>query len=414
MSGKHNKQRSPNVHLIKLLPAVLLAALAGCSLQASDGGGNSPPPFGPVSFQLPADGAVVEAPFDLAVTGEGITRVYVEIDLAVVGDLKAKPYQMQVVPAALSKGRHVVSVRALSQSGAFQDKSIEFFVKRPRPPLADLAAQIADLGPGEWTFIPETQLADVGYDDPLDPRGSIGGLFSSSGGCYDTKRDRLVVWGGGGDTFHNEVYAFDIATLNWLRLNDPSPWPLGGENNAFFLATHPDGAPVSRHSYDSVEYDSIRDRMYLGGGQAAAGSSPVFDDTVYEFDFDTQTWTHNGQIAAAGFGTVCGIAPDGRIYQQGGGFGSNARFAVHDPAGPTTTLGAQWPSSFGLGASGEVDALRNRFLSVGNGATFAWTLDDVDAAAVEVATTGDTQVENAQGPGLVYHPTRDPNFTTST
>jgi len=45
-----------------------------------------------------------------------------------------------------------------------------------------------------------------------------------SGGAFDTTRDRLVVWGGGhADYPGNELYVFDLGTLRWQRLTDPSP-----------------------------------------------------------------------------------------------------------------------------------------------------------------------------------------------
>ena len=45
-----------------------------------------------------------------------------------------------------------------------------------------------------------------------------------AGGAYDTLRNRLYVTGGGHLSYYgNEIYAFDIPTLKWLRITDPQP-----------------------------------------------------------------------------------------------------------------------------------------------------------------------------------------------
>ena len=86
----------------------------------------------------------------------------------------------------------------------------------------------SSLQPGQWYEVPNSKMAEVvpvtGIDNIRNNSGPEGIMSLWSGGTYDTKRDRLIVWGGGHMGYGgNEVYVFDINTLQWTRLNDPSP-----------------------------------------------------------------------------------------------------------------------------------------------------------------------------------------------
>jgi hypothetical protein len=310
-------------------------------------------------------------------------------------------------PAPLSKGKHTVVVRALGSSGSV-DKTFTILVARPRPPIADILAAMRGLAGGEWYAIPETQVADIVYNPPGDFRGGSESIFSQSGGAYDTKRNRLFVWGGGGDSFHNEIYVFDFITATWLRLNDPSPWPLGGEGNLAGDVVHPDGAPISRHSFDCLQYIESLDRLYLGGGRVpVAGGGTVTDDkNTYLFDFDTLTWTIGLEIDTIGFGAVSAVGPDDRIWQHGPVDPPSGRLSAVDNQAQSVSYHAGWPVQFPLNFTAEIDPAGNHMYIVGNGHTYRWNLDDPDSPAVDLLTTGATEIQNAVGAGLVYHPVK--------
>ena len=98
-----------------------------------------------------------------------------------------------------------------------------------------IAGPLEDLKPGEWYQVPNSHLYDV------RPSGWSANVMEPwSGGAFDTKRDRLLVWGGGhGDYSGNEIYAFDLAQLKWIRLSDPSANTGGDECSGLY----PDGRP---------------------------------------------------------------------------------------------------------------------------------------------------------------------------
>jgi hypothetical protein len=89
----------------------------------------------------------------------------------------------------------------------------------------------------------------------------------------DTKRNRLLVTGGGHNDYGgNEVYAFELETLSWTRLTDPTPFP--GRSPDYRNA---DGTPVSRHTYGGLLYIESEDALFLFGGapDAQAGGCGV-------------------------------------------------------------------------------------------------------------------------------------------
>jgi hypothetical protein len=246
----------------------------------------------------------------------------------------------------------------------------------------------------------------VGWNDSSDPRGPLARVMQGeSGAAYDTKRDQLIVFGGGADYSGNEVYIFDLATAAWSRVTDPSAFFPGDEDNASLSKTHPDGRPFSRRTYDYIEYvaDPV-DRLFVGGGAVLYSPGPIVIDTqTYTFDLDTFAWATGTQdTPSAGVGSVAAVAADGRIWQQGGGiFGA---FSDFDPGSDTATTHALFNGVFENGATAAIDPGRELFVTIGNGITWTFDLTDPTAGATQLTTTGPTQIESVRGAGLAYHP----------
>src|SRR5438876_2240675 len=91
--------------------------------------------------------------------------------------------------------------------------------------LAGIAAAgpLEELPPGHWYEVPSSHLRDVAPEEGQFPgtwgvEGPPATMNDWSGGAYDSKRDRLIIWGGGhGGYAGNEIYVFDIGTLAWKR-----------------------------------------------------------------------------------------------------------------------------------------------------------------------------------------------------
>lgn len=113
-----------------------------------------------------------------------------------------------------------------------------------------------------WYEIKNTSLAPV-----CMPLGMLGDAYCEgltgawNSGIADTKRNRLVLWGGGhADYSGNEVYALDLNTQKMLRLDMPSV------STSACVETDTDGTPTSRHTYGGVSYVPTMDKMFMHGG----------------------------------------------------------------------------------------------------------------------------------------------------
>jgi hypothetical protein len=130
-----------------------------------------------------------------------------------------------------------------------------------------------------WYQIPNTKMR------PLCPPNTSAFAFSDncqnvidawSGGIADTKRNRLLVWGGGHvDYYGNEIYSLDLNNLTMTRLNDPSPLDPGKT----CVQALSDGKANTRHTYGGLSYIAHADKMYVFSGIVACQSGGGTNDT---------------------------------------------------------------------------------------------------------------------------------------
>jgi hypothetical protein len=117
-----------------------------------------------------------------------------------------------------------------------------------------------------WNAIPNTKLADVCPKEPSlhATEGCSAVLADWNSGIADTKRNRLIFWGGGHAGYAgNEVYALDLNQLALVRLTEPSLPPI----KCVAALANPLG-PNSRHTYNGLAYIEDADQMFVFGGAA--------------------------------------------------------------------------------------------------------------------------------------------------
>lgn len=390
------------------IAALALATTACCSAseQPAPAGNDDPPPVtNDIEIVLPQDGATVTAPTLLSATGSNIVTVEFEVEGTLIFQDSVAPYQWMLDPSSYTNGQYEVKVTARHAGGA-ESRSVVLTMAPPpsgtdQPP--EVLAAVRNLAPGHWYEVPNTTMDSV-QPNPVPDPGYISAVMGAwGGGAFDTKRDRLIVWGGGHTDYSgNEIYVFDLATLKWSRITDPSPFPPGDGDNRDDKVQHPDGAPISRHSYNYIAYipDPV-DRFFVGGG-AGIWSSGQFEDTnTYLFDFDNLEWETKSTCPVAYIAAFCAVAADGRVWQHGAGPASD--LAVYDATNDTWTNHADDGGWFSYAYTCEVDTTRNRLLAVGNNRTLAWDLNNPNQTVTTLQTTGDTEVEDSESPGLAYH-----------
>jgi Kelch motif len=267
--------------------------------------------------------------------------------------------------------------------------------------------RLTEIPAGHWYEIPNSRLIDVAPSH--SPGGSSAKVVAWSGAALDTKRSRLLVWGGGhSDYAGNEVYAFDLTTLAWQRLTDPSV------ADRARTPLYPDGQPRARHTYNYIEYVPSRDRLVVFG---ASGPYPTgggeFSRDLIEFDPSTNRWTTQGRSAIPMPGNMIGAqarldGKSGKVFFIGS---QRAALQAYDPSRDAWTAG--WaPTRVRVHATAAIDPARREFYVIGSGVSASpqmlrWNLDRPGPPEdVTGRTTGDTDIEAAYGPGFDYDAAR--------
>jgi hypothetical protein len=273
------------------------------------------------------------------------------------------------------------------------------------------AGPIEDLKPGEWYEVPNSHLQSVAYQWPAGSNYTINGVgFSAviggwSGGAYDTKRDRLIVWGGGHYAYGgNEIYVFDVNTLQWERINDPSNPPAVDVDYAS------DGGPCARHTYDYVTYLPNIDRFCTFGGAGYYGDGQHGGNRTDCFDFDTKQWERKSNTPVSGIGAYCAYDPaTGNAFVRG--TISNCFLAKWNPTTDTwTSLSGNDGACYEYFRTAAIDPTRNIFTTIGGGDFLVWNIGGSgNVTNQQTGTSGETAILGASNPGFAYDPVSD-NF----
>lgn len=279
------------------------------------------------------------------------------------------------------------------------------------------AGPLDNLQPGEWFEVPNSHLEALNpcpANDCAYSGNQKNVMAAWSSAAYDTLRERLVVWGGGhSDYGGNEIYAFDINTLSWSRLTNPST------NIADNVDPYPDGRPNPRHTYGTPVYIPTLDRYWVSGG------------SLWRIgDCKGDIWTYNFNAAPPESGWEHQVSTF-----QGSAFGDCGGFAAYDPGkdrvillalrGATAQLLAFNPNNLSSPWSvlngnttrlayqmGAVDTKRRKLVVVGAGVTWAYDIDAPGAPRTTLQTSGATEIQGpsqqfVKAPGLTYDPVSD-------
>jgi hypothetical protein len=138
-----------------------------------------------------------------------------------------------------------------------------------------------------WHELPGTQLASQCPDNPSiqGNSGCRAVINAWNGAIADTKRNRLIIWGGGhNDYYGNEVYALDLKSGTLARITEPSvPSDVSRCPEAY-----DDGRPNSRHTYNGLAYMANVDQMFAyGGGLSSCG---FLSTGTWSLDLNALQW----------------------------------------------------------------------------------------------------------------------------
>jgi hypothetical protein len=281
---------------------------------------------------------------------------------------------------------------------------------------------IAQMAPDSWKELPATPMADV-CPTPTDHYACGAVMTAWSGGAYDSSRDRLVVFGGGhNDSWFNNVFTFDLASMTWKRWTDFSNGLTGDTVPDIFrdkrietCGLYPSGAtltipdpwltatgyltpdkcddpsitaqldpqqPRSVHSYGNVAFSPVTGRFYNLGSVGLFPSGQSGTSRVMGFDFATGAWVRSAANPQSAYGASA-VDAAGTIW-----FVSQTNLLRYDPAQDTWTVE---PSSTtgGYAPGAAVDTKRNVFVVTNDGtAITTYALGQAGAPRTDVTATG--------------------------
>lgn len=280
------------------------------------------------------------------------------------------------------------------------------------------------------------QLADIGNNRWLlvDTGGvtAPAGILAYSSGWLETDRGRFCLFGGGHWNYSgNEVWCFDTKKGGWTQLyapdahisqSDPQGPYLNFDNKRYPGALfNPAGEPVasarpmSRHTYDQIEYVPGFGAVVWGGypwGDGSHGWCMHCKDT-WSFDSEEATWRYlyNGRNPSPDFDT--GVGTSAYVNQEGVVYATaHSQTWIFDPRDASwSRLGTSGKPPYSIEASMEYDPKRNWLYLLGGRYpenTELWRFDIARRSWDALDTSGDKPGAKAVwGPGLTYDSAND-------
>jgi len=265
-----------------------------------------------------------------------------------------------------------------------------------------LEQTLINLPANTWYAVPNTHMRDVCLPEgsAVDGFQGCGAIVEAwGGGAYDAVHRKMIIWGGGHETYYgNEVYAFDIPSARWERLNDPSPGPFNRDPLA-------DGKPVSRHAFDGLQYITHANRFFgYGGAQAQNGGGT---HVTWTFDVDTKTW-RNMLPAGASPGV-------GHVYQLSSAYDAKTRNVyMRDPFNlyaynfdtNTWTTRMYWEHVWDP-QTAAIDSRRDLYFTIGAGEWLVYDITNNSDVTANWITNGGNALIAEGAPGLAYDANSD-------
>jgi hypothetical protein len=279
-----------------------------------------------------------------------------------------------------------------------EDTAVED-MDRPDGPLTEFEQILVDLPADSWHAAAGTQMREVCVSDDLGVRGvsGCGAIVGAwGGGAYDPVHRKMIIWGGGHDDYHgNEVYAFDLPSGSWERLTDPTLPPDNINQDPL-----PDGNPVSRHTYDGLQYMEAHNRFFgFGGSRARDGGGTR---VTWVFDVEARTW-HSREPAGdpPGMGHVYNLSSawdpvENMLYMR-----DPYNFYSYDHEANQWTTIEEAAHEWGQ-QRGAIDPVRRLHFTLGSGELLVYDLAARQDITASWTTTGGQAMIDAPAPGFDY------------
>lgn len=284
------------------------------------------------------------------------------------------------------------------------------------PPASATPTHLDSMAVNTWYEIPNSAIQQAFVSRPYNCGSGNGtyGIMAWSGGSFDSKRDRMMVWGGGHDDYcGNETYAFDLNTLRWSVLESGSSQ--GSIYQDSPTGAYGDGKPTSRHTYGGQCYIPGADLLFVFSGCSWGGNCTCKDDSWTLNLAGVPTWTQRayGYVSTTnGSNAMPDSANQSAICWQVNGPGRGfSKYTLATNTYSVITAGNPLQNSVAYGA---FDPVSRTILFAGSTAAGTptaqtWTLSSNGTTLTDDRVmsqmTGDMTPLSQLRPGLVYVPT---------
>jgi len=260
-----------------------------------------------------------------------------------------------------------------------------------------------------WYQIPNTTLQPLcpPYPEIQGLQGCAAVVASWSGGMFDTKRNRLIIFGGGHNAYYgNEIYAIDLNAnpIAAVLVHDAAHGSAIA-NLSSCPDAYSDGTPDSRHTYDGEWYLPNQDKYFIyGGAKAPCGYLAA---SIFLYDASNNTWAQqnitgsqpnppsNGSMPYTAYDPVTG-----NLYEaesNGGVFWS------YTPGSSSWNNLANTNACNPLNMTTAIDPGRRLYFCVGNGNFQSISLNAPYTSST-LNGTGCSNLVGTAAPGFTYDP----------
>ena len=276
--------------------------------------------------------------------------------------------------------------------------------------LAPLASNPLDaMAPGTWYAVPNSQIKKIDFIWPGNQTsGNYTDYFTESSATYDSTRNRFYIHGGGhNDYYGNEIYAFDINTLQWRTIRQPG---LDVDPNSAIEASgyYPDTngnpdlqQPRSVHSYNYIQYVPAIDRFCRFGTTAPYPTGQRTTKQLNCYDINNNRWEQKKDVTYFGGSVVPSTAVDpatGHVWNWPG-IGTLSEWSPL-----TDSWVVRGPNENDSGYyTAVIDTKRHRFVRFGAGGLYWYDLNASGILSVNKGPlTGDIEIVKGRRSGFAY------------
>ncbi|MGC1485039.1 MAG: Ig-like domain-containing protein [Candidatus Acidiferrum sp.] len=282
--------------------------------------------------------------------------------------------------------------------------------------ISALATTLASSGGGQipsalgWYQIPNTSIQSLcpSYSEIQASSGCSAVMSAWSGALFDTKRNRLIIHGGGhSDYYGNEIYAIDFNTnpISAVLVKDASHGSAISNVTSTPEAFN-DGTPNARHTYNGWVYLPTQDSYLLyGAGLSADGP---FSDGQWLFSPSNSTWTQQHPTThpnTAKTGSIPQHAYDpvtDTVYFVEGN--ASQFWQLNPGTGQWTSLGSSGTACGNDNATSSIDPGRRLYACVGNGELYTVSLNSPYTVTNDTSAPGCSTLAGTNSPGFAYDP----------